>query len=46
MAKSKTIIEGPEIKIVGTEDRFQIVKEVVNMFIDFEKDKKRERYYV
>jgi len=40
MAKSKTIIEGPEIKIVGTEDRFQIVKEVVNMFIDFEKDKK------
>lgn len=40
MAKSKTIIEGPEIKIVGTEDRFQIVKKVVNMFIDFEKDKK------
>jgi len=34
------IIIGPEIKIIGSEDRFKIVKKVINTFIDFEKDKK------
>lgn len=40
MIKNKTIIVGPNIKIFETENRFQIVKKVVNVFIDFEKDKK------
>jgi len=38
MSKNESFKKGPCIKIVKTEDRFQIVKEVVNKFIDFEKD--------
>jgi len=40
MAKKKEILEGPEIKITGQIGRFEIVKVVVNAFIEFEKDKK------
>jgi len=40
VAKIKEMVEGPEIKITGRRGRFEIVKTVVNTFIDFEKDKK------
>lgn len=40
MAKNRQIIEGPAIKISGPIGRFEIIKKVVNAFIDFEKDKK------
>ena len=40
MAKSKKIIEGPEIRIVEPLERFAIVRKVVTHFIEFEKDKK------
>jgi len=46
MTKSKTIIEGPEIRIIEPIGRFEIVKKAVTHFIEFEKDKKRERYRV
>jgi len=38
--KEKQIIIGPEIIIKGSINRFDIVKKVVNIFIDFEQDKK------
>ncbi|MCM8810647.1 MAG: hypothetical protein NC917_03245 [Candidatus Omnitrophica bacterium] len=37
---NKEIIEGPAIRIVEKIGRFEIVKQVVSAFIDFEKDKK------
>lgn len=40
MAKSKEVIEGPEIKIIEPLGRFEIIKKVVMHFIEFEKDKK------
>lgn len=40
MVKDKQVIEGPEIRIIDSTGRFEIVKTVVNSFIDFEKDKK------
>lgn len=40
MTKSKTIIEGPEIRIIEPIGRFEIVKKAVTHFIEFEKDKK------
>lgn len=38
--KGKQIIIGPEIIVNGSIKRFEIVKKVVNTFIDFEQDKK------
>jgi len=38
--KQEQVIEGPEIRIRGQYDRFEIVRRVVNTFIEFEKDKK------
>jgi len=40
MTKKKQVILGPEIKISGQCGRFEIVKNVVSAFIEFEKDKK------
>lgn len=40
MTKNKEVIEGPEIKIIGRQKRFEIVRKVVTAFIEFEKDKK------
>ncbi len=40
MAKNKTVIDGPEIRIIEPIGRFEIVKKVVTHFIEFEKDKK------
>jgi len=42
MAKNKIIVEGPEIRIIGNEDRFEIINKVINTFINFEKDKKKK----
>ncbi|MGQ9625687.1 MAG: hypothetical protein ACUVV0_02125 [Anaerolineae bacterium] len=40
MVKDKQVIEGPKIRIIDSMGRFEIIKTVVNSFIDFEKDKK------
>lgn len=40
MMKNTQVINGPEIKISEPIARFEIVKKVVNAFIEFEKDKK------
>jgi len=40
VTKKKQVILGPEIKISGQCERFEIVKKVVSAFIEFEKDKK------
>lgn len=40
MAKNRQIIEGPTIEISEPIGRFEVIKRVVNAFIDFEKDKK------
>lgn len=40
MPQNRQIIEGPAIKISEPIGRFEIIKKVVNAFIDFEKDKK------
>lgn len=40
MTTKKQIFEGPEIKIAEPSGRFEIVKIVVSVFIEFEKDKK------
>ena len=40
MTAKKQVFEGPEIKIPALSGRFKIVKIVVSVFIEFEKDKK------
>lgn len=40
MKKGKQLIEEPEIRISGSIGRFEIVKEIVNAFIEFEGNKK------
>ena len=40
MSKSKRVVEGPFIHISQTAGRFEIIKRVVTIFVDFEKDKK------
>jgi hypothetical protein len=40
MAKLKQVVEGPRIEITGQMERFDIVKKVVTMFIEFEKSHK------